>query len=311
MSGQRWFDPLRSFCNDEVALFYLARWCQKETGIGEPDLGSVDESDLRETAGKIARNLAEDGARVERLLAGDRDAIAELWRELLASAARGGGGGQAGEYADDAQQKILEVLLTGTRPSRAIQELRGGPEGPGNEYVFVSPFSFWARSVVKHLVTDAQRKLARERRGPASRPRAKPRALDSALLKRAHDALPDLLQAIGELPPAQRAAMTASLGRRDVDDTVRKRLHELAPDLFSELGPVRFASDSEIAAHLGSTPRRVASNRSEARRRLVEGEPLWELLLDALLPHRSTRGSGTAGKGEGRRAASPAARSEA
>src|SRR5439155_6942191 len=138
------------FCNDDVALFYLARWCQKQTKTSEPDLGSFDQSDLRETAGKIARNLAEDGARVERLMAGDVEAFAELRRELLASAAPGAGP-RAAEFADEARQKILEVLLIGTHPSHAVEELRAGPEGPTNEYVFVSPFSFWAKRVVKNL----------------------------------------------------------------------------------------------------------------------------------------------------------------
>jgi DNA-directed RNA polymerase specialized sigma24 family protein len=321
VSGERWFEALGPIAREacltvrppypvDVVLFYLARWCQKESRQDRPDTVSLDRAQLRESAEKIARNLTADGATIERLLAGDRDAITELRRELLASAVRGGGGGQADEYADEARQKVLEVLLTGTRPSRAIEELEHGPEGPGNEYVFVSPFSFWARSVVKNLVTDAQRKLARERQGPPSPPPRKPPALDRELLRRAHHALPDLLAAIRELPPAQRAAMAASLGRHDLDELVRDRLHELAPDLFSELGPRRFSSDDEIAEHLGSTARRVASNRSEARRRLSDSDPLWELLLDSLLPHRSTRGARRARKRKDPRAASSAARLE-
>ena len=63
MTGS-WFEPLAAFCDDDVVLFYLARWCQKQTKSAAPDPGSFDESELRETAGKIARNLAEDGARV-------------------------------------------------------------------------------------------------------------------------------------------------------------------------------------------------------------------------------------------------------
>jgi hypothetical protein len=306
---ERWFDALRPLCRDEVVLFYLARWCQKKMKSAVPALDSLDESDLRDAAQNIARNLAEDGPMVERLLAGDRAALADLWRELLASTAPLAPA-QAGEFADEGRQKIIEILLTGTRPSEAIEELRNGPEGPGNEYVFASPFSFWAKRVVKNLVYDKGREISRDHEGPPVPPRRRSRPLDRALLRRAHDALPDLLEAIRELPPAQRATMSASLVRREVDELVRERLLELGPDLFSGLAESRFSSDREIAEHLGSTPRRVASNRSEARRKLVKGEPLWKLLLDALLPHRSTGPRAAARKGRRRRIARSVSRSE-
>jgi hypothetical protein len=44
-----------------------------------------------------------------------------------------------------------------------------------------------------------------------------------------------------------------------------------------------------MAERLCSTPRRVAANRSLARRKLAERDARWELLLDQLLPHASTR----------------------
>jgi hypothetical protein len=321
LKGERWFEPLRPACRKaclaarlayppDVVLFYVARWCQKETKSAVPDLDSLDETDVHDAAQKIASNLAHDGATVERLLSADRDALAELWRELFASAALRAPA-WASDFADEGRQKILEILLTGTRPSEAVAELRSGPEGPGNEYVFVSPFSYWAKTVVKNLVRDKQREIAREYEGPPAPPRRKRRTLDRALLRQALAELPDLLEAIRELPPMQRRVMTASLVRCEVDELVRERLLELAPDLFSEFAESRFSSDRDIADHLGSTPRRVASNRSEARRKLVNGEPLWKLLLDALLPHRSTGPRSAARKGGGRRAAASVSRSEA
>jgi hypothetical protein len=96
--------------------------------------------------------------------------------------------------------------------------------------------------------------------------------------------------AVRDLPPVQRSVMVLSLSRRDLDETVRRRLHELAPDLFSEAeGGDQPGSDREIAERLGTEPHLVRANRSVARRKLARRDPAWALLLDLLLPHKTTR----------------------
>jgi hypothetical protein len=306
----RWFEGLRPVCKEaclaggaaqatDTVLFYLARWCQKRAKSDEPDLGEFEPAALRERAERIVRNLADDGPRVDRLVAGDADAFADLERLLLASA-RPRVKEAAREYADEALQKIMEVLLTGTPPSLATERLSEGPRGPGNEYVFHSPFPFWARSVVIRLIIDEHRRAARERRAlaaeatgthpqPARAPRKRARPLDQVLLREALDSLPGLVAAIRGLPDAQGKAVVMSLARPEVDELVRERLHELAPDLFAEAGAEAPSSDREIAELLGSTPQRLRSNRSLARGKLEQENPRWKLLLDHLMPHASTR----------------------
>jgi DNA-directed RNA polymerase specialized sigma24 family protein len=308
--SDRWFEALRPVCKEacldagtaqstDTVLFYLARWCQKKAKADEPDLGGFESTALRELAERIVRNLAEAGDRVERLVAGDADAFADLERLLLASA-RSRVQEAAREYAEEALQKTMEVLLTGTPPSGAAERMRDGPRGPGNEYVFHSPFEFWARTIVIRLIIDEHRRFARERRAaeaeatgthpqPARAPGRRTRPLDRDVLSDALESLPGLVAAIRELPDAQCRAMVMSLSRPEVDELVRERLHELAPDLFSETAAPGPSSDREIAAHLGTTPQRLRSNRSLARGKLEAKNARWKLLLDELMPHASTR----------------------
>ena len=295
-----WLEALRPVCKracveagspkkTDVVLFYLARWCQKKAKQNEPDLTATGDDALHDAAARTVRNLEADGRRIDRLVAGDADALSELERLLLASA-RPRAKEAAPEYAQEALQKICIVLLTGTPPSRAADALRQGPRGPANEYVFQSPFEFWARAVVIRLVIDAHRRAAREGRGPSPPASEKGASrLDSAFLKEAHDQLPALLEAIRALPPGQRLALTLALCHPDVDELVREHLHELAPDLFEKCGGRLFASDGEIAEHLGTTRQSITSNRSLGRRALAEQDSRWEALLDHLLPHKSTR----------------------
>jgi hypothetical protein len=298
--AKRWFDSLRPLCKQacldagspyapDVVLFYLARWCQKKARQAEPGLDGFEEAVFREAADRIVRNLADDGVRVMRLAAGDAAELSRLKRLLLASA-RPRAAEAAPDYAEEALQRIMIVLLTGTPPARAAHELEQGPEGPRNEYVFHAPFEFWARRVVINLVIDESRRAAREREGPApAAMRHDPQPLDRPLLIAAHEALPGMVDAIRRLPDAQRSAMVLSLSRPEVDDLVRERLHELAPDLFPHPSEGSPRSDAEIAERLDSTPRRITANRSLARRKLAERDARWELLLDHLLPHASTR----------------------
>lgn len=293
----RWYEPLRPRCEvargaarlphrSDVVLFYLARWCQKKARTLEPRITSFEQNALRETAERIARHLAEDGARVELLLTNESSqAWTDLRRELFASARSRVPEAAAAEYAKEATQKIAEVLLVGTPPSQAVAQLQAGPDGPGNEYVFDAPFTSWARTVAINLIKDDWRREARRRR-PAEPRRTS--GLGRQVIERARAALPDLLLAIRELPPKQRSVMILSLNRRGLDPAVRKRLHKLAPDLFSEAGPL-VSSDADIAERLDSIPRRVTANRSAARRKLAKHDPAWALLLDIMLPHRSTR----------------------
>ena len=291
-----WFEILRPACRRassgspypaDVLLFYVARWAQKATGQPRPEERSLEAVDVQGAIERIARNLADDGETVEALVAGDRDRWTALRRVLLASAAPRAAEA-AGDFADEALQRIAVVLLTGIPPSRAADQLSLGPEGPANEYVFQSPFEYWARAVVVHLIVDQHRREARDRHPPVPRsPRREP-SVDAATLRAAHDALPGLIQAIRALPQVQRSVLVLSLCRADVDEDVRDRLHALAPDLFSsaEKPP---ASDQAIAERLGKTAQDVRSNRSVARRKLSRMDARWAVLLDALLPHRSTR----------------------
>jgi hypothetical protein len=307
-----WHEGLRPLCADardlagtdapeETVLFFVARWCQKETGATEPDVAALHQDLLADVAARIVRNLDDDGARVDRLVAGDAGAWSELRRLLHASACTRADAA-ADEYADEALQKIAIVLLTGTPPSRAVAQLAQALEGPRNEYVFTSPFPFWARTVVINLIVDDKRRQTREREAPPVQATRKADCLDATTIGRAHEALPALLDAIGALPPVQRSVMAWTLARRGLDSIVIERLRDMAPDLFAETvdrasvagvpdtagAP---ATDADIAARLGTTARLVAANRSVVRCNLSARDPYWKLLLDVLLPHKSTRRS--------------------
>jgi hypothetical protein len=303
--GGPWFEAFRSICQQvwgtgqhayplHVLLFYLARWRQKVTGQLMPDPTAADLSEVQAMAERIARNLGDYGERVERLFGGDSGELTELRRLLLASA-----GPRCGEdapyFADEALQKIALVLLTGTPPSRAEERLSAGPNGPSNEYIFTSPFPYWAKTVVINLILDEHRRQKRRRRGETVFRKKPPNATDHGELRRALRSLPQLLEAIRTLPDAQRSVMVLSLCRRDVDELLVDHLRKNAPDMFGE-GDPRPGSDSEIAELLATTPRLVAANRSAARRKLVR-DPLLAQLLDAILPHRSTRPPGYGDQG--------------
>jgi hypothetical protein len=297
-----WHERLRPLCADacpvagsgapvETVRFFVARWCQKETGVPEPDIAALDYGRLADIAARVVRNLDDDGPRVERLVAGDAGAWTEL-RRLLYASAHSRTGAAAGDYADEALQKIAIVLLTGTPPSQAVRQLAEAIEGPCNEYIFTSPFPFWARTVVINLIVDDRRRQTRERAAPhglqGPHIAQKPPCLDAATLERAQQALPALLAAVRELPRVQRSVMVLTLARRDLDPIILERLRELAPDLFDHAEDGTVGSDHDIAERLGTTPHLVAANRSAARCKLAARDPYWKLLLDMLLPHRST-----------------------
>jgi hypothetical protein len=292
----RWFEGLRSACEAacapesgfgaEVVLFYAARWCQKRARAAEPDPAPFRE-EAPAVAARIVRNLGMDGARLDRLFEGDRREWTSLRRLLLASAAARVPH-TAGENADEALSKIAVVIFTGTPPSRAVQRLAEGPEGPGNEYIFISPFENWARAVVINHIIDEVRRAKRDRRlGEKADPGGAP-DVDPGALAWARDSLKALISAIEALPRTQRSVMVASLCRQDVDEAVHDELHEIAPELFVH-GDDRPSSDGEIARTLGTTAHRLAANRSAARRKLARQDAMWGLILDGMLPHRSTK----------------------
>jgi hypothetical protein len=298
--GQHWYELLRPVCEEacdragtrygaDVVLFYTARWCQKESRAAEPDLAAFDPGELRTTAAKIAAHLEADGPLVERLVdsAGDSAAWTTLRGELRASVRRYAPD-QAHELADEALQKVAEVLLSGTPPSLAAERLADGPEGPANEFVFRATFVPWARRIAINHAIDELRRAGREPPLPPSETGPAPR-VDRAVLEQARAALPALLDAVRQLPGKQREVMVASLSRSGLDPIAREHLCTLAPDLFRSTATDPGGSDAEIAAALGTTRRLVAANRSVARRKLARANPLWAVLLDALLPHRSTR----------------------
>ena len=89
-----WHDRLRPLCADacdvadagarseaavDTVLFFVARWCQKETGVPEPDAAALDRYQLADVAAHVVRNLAGDGDRVDRLVAGDADQRWPFW----------------------------------------------------------------------------------------------------------------------------------------------------------------------------------------------------------------------------------------
>lgn len=293
-----WYRPIIQTCEDactaagssldpRVVTFYTARWCQKQAKDPEPDLAALGTDSLRESAARIVQHLTDDGALVERLVAGDADSWTELRRQLFASA-RSRAPAEAAHHADEALQKIAILLLTGTPPSRAPGRLIEGPEGPGGEYIFTSPLSLWARKVAINLIIDEKRRAASLRTGPRVRASSGGERIDMTTLRRAYEALPSLLDAVRTLPPVQRSVMVTTLARGALDPEVKTHLRKLAPDLFSHDGDMSVRDDADIAACLGTTARLVAANRSAARCRLAARDPAWALLLDALMPHRST-----------------------
>lgn len=272
----------------DSVLFYLTRWCQKKWGGTEPDDIEIEPDALPLMADKIARNLAQDGALVDLLYEGDLHAVTALHAILRGSAWRRASE-RANEFAEEALQKIAEVLLTGTPPSRVPERLAGGVDGPGNEYIFHSPFEFWARQVVINMIVDEERRAARLRDpAPVIRTTKKGEVLDPDVMRKACAALPGLLDAIRGLPRKQKAVMKLSLWRDDTNELLREHLLERAPDLFAGADPPT-RSDTDIADRLGSTPQRIRANRSAARRKLATTDPRWALLLDMLLPHRTTK----------------------
>jgi RNA polymerase sigma factor (sigma-70 family) len=305
---------------EDAVLFYLARWCQKkarrvepERASKSPDLRLFKYKELSDAANAIASNLAADGKRIEILYAPSKIEYEELRSELLVFARRYRVK-NAWHYAEDARQKVETIVLTGTRPTctscmlerRRLArpgrpECRGcqlelGVEGPSNEYVFRAPFAAWACTIVRHLIVDdvRQRRLLNRWRWDLAlideAHYASSYDDDDALLDLADALLKQMLKAVGKLPPRQKSVMILSMCRADVDDLLHKRLHRLAPGL---LGGVkhkhckRFASDEEIAKHLGTTARNVASTRSVARKKLARRNASWGEILDIILPHAS------------------------
>jgi hypothetical protein len=298
------WDPTLKFVNERVVLFYLARWCQKEARTLKPDLGEFSDEELADTAQNIAANLRRDGERIELLVAKNGDEWTKLLRELVACTSRHAPSGRAADLAGDALLKVTKVLLGGTKPSCASCRLNGNapqrPEcercsrkrcidGPSNEYVFQSPFAGWAGTIANNIVCDCWRRGLQKPK--PLRSKRTPRRSKGGWCKEMEADLPALLEAIDRLAGRkQRSVMVLSLSRSDIDPKAYKPMRRLAPPkLFSEVGSERFESDKAVAEHLESTPRRVGSNRSAARRKLCEQNPRWEVLLDVLLPHSSTR----------------------
>jgi hypothetical protein len=289
-----WYEQLRPLCEEVsraapsryrpgVVLFYLARWFQKKTQSDAPRVDELGREMTRKTALEIARNLVADGETVERLVGGDAEAWNDL-SDLLLRTAVWRLPASADELVDSTRKKIAVILLTGTPPSQAAARLLEGPEGPSNEYLFTSPFRNWARAIVIHEIIDETRRIARQR-APHQPRRNAAKRVPREKLAAALGTLPDLLQAIDELPGVQRTVMTLTLSRNAEVYEAVQRVH---PGLL-EVADSRPASDTEIAAYLGTTPHRVAANRSAARRKLVGRDPGWEILLDELMPHATTR----------------------
>jgi len=297
--GERWFEALRPACKEaclavescyatDVVLFYVARWCQKTSDSPAPSTETLAQDELEDVPIRIVGNLEDDGSRVDLLVEGDAEEWTALRRVLIASAGPRVGRA-AGDYADEGLSNIAIVLLTGTPPSRAAEALARGPHGPSNEYVFSSPFPYWAKTIVINLIKDDKKKEKRELEGPKIHAPKHTPQLDPSKLREACDALPGLLDAIRELPPVQRSVLISTLSRRGLDGLVLDRLHELAPDMFGETELGTVSTDADMAERLGTTSRLVAANRSVARRKLAKRDRAWALLLDVLLPHRSTR----------------------
>jgi len=321
-----WYGPLRkpaikaflrhpSRYGEDAVLFYLARWCEKSPrrknpgqASQPPNLHSFTQKELAGVADEIASNLAADGEQVEHFFALDRIEYDKLRGELLATARRYTRWNTE-DYADDAMQKVAEIVLTGTRPlctgcklSRRRQkrlecwgcERKLGVDGPNNEYVFEAPFLPWIRTVARHLVFDDMR-----RRSLWMRWRRDLMLVDEerylrsfydneARIEMAEIILEEMLKKIERLPKRQKSVMILSLCRADVNDLLHERLHLLAPGLLGEvINHKRFASDEEIAEHLGTTARNVASTRCAARKKLAGRNPLRREALNVVLPHRS------------------------
>src|SRR3972149_6043449 len=119
--GERWFEALRSACKEaclavessyetDVALFYVARWCQKTSNSPTPSTEALAQDGLDEAPVRIVDNLEDDGSRVDLLVDGDAEEWTVLRRVLIASAGPRVGPA-AGDYADEGRSHIAVVLL--------------------------------------------------------------------------------------------------------------------------------------------------------------------------------------------------------
>lgn len=320
-----WYEPLRAYTKErskehpsyeeDVVLFYLARWCQKKAHKSEPDeatpppdLRLFGEKKLAEVAGEITRNLAADAGQVEDVFTLDQRKYDELKLALIRYA-KHCAVRNAEQYADEALLKALPLVTAGTRPScagcklgcrRRMRpeclgcKLEPGLRGPSNEYVFQTSFLAWILTIIRHLSADDARRrelllrrkwdlIVAEEAGYAS-----PLPDIDAHRDEAYDVVEGMLKRIAKLPFMQRSVMALSMCRTDVDDAVHEQLHGLAPRLLGKaIRHRRFASDRDIAAHLGISPRNVATTRGIARKKLATIDPRWGEILDYILPHRS------------------------
>jgi len=320
-----WYEQLRDYTKEtskkhpsyeeDVVLFYLARWCQKKAHKSEPDAATpppdlrlFGEKKLTEVAGEITRNLAADAGQVENVFTLDQrkyDALKlALLRYAKHCAVR-----NAEQYADEALLKALPFVTAGTRPSCAGCKLgcrrRMRPEclgcklvpglrGPSNEYVFQTSFLAWLLAVIRNLIADEarQRELLLKRSWDLlldhEARQASPLSDIDEHRDEAYDVVEEMLQWVRNLPSMQRSVMVLSMCRADVDDVVHDELHRRAPRLLGgATRHRRFASDRDIAAHLGTTPGNIATNRGIARMKAAKIDPRWGEILDRILPHRS------------------------
>jgi tetratricopeptide (TPR) repeat protein len=193
---------------------------------------------------------------------------------------------------DGAIESVLLSVMAGVTPAEAAADepLRVDQPLPDTPpYLFLSSVDDWIRVLAVRAVVDDKLRRAGSRLDAGSA---------QVIRERGRSIAVRLLEEIATLPRMQREAVVLSVWRSD-----RRWLKEMLLDLarsaslaisIKELFPLNvdesLDSDREIAAYITGEEERgganVAANRSVARRKLVEANPMFGPLLSSMLPYR-------------------------
>lgn len=275
-----------------IDRYYLASWASCRTGSKtDAATGKVelDRDELLVVTTQLPANLSDD-EQLSRLRVLD----GAVWRATVETVRC-----VVGQRDDDllgALEGIAFEVLGSMLPTEVAMTLgdqdgiRLPPPAPG--FLFVSRLDEWVAFVAARSKVDRDMQVARDER---------------RIIKDARVALSDLFRAIGALPERQRISLTLAIWRGDQPPAANQVLIDIAETLAEQgaiksrvalfpLGPAeRLASDRQIAEWLVArdggtmTAQNVAANRSLARKRLVESNPAFGPLLDAMLPYRKSR----------------------
>jgi len=283
----------RTLSTSRVDAWYLRTWARLSARDGVPRL---DRGELRGGATFIATHLARDGERLDALIRLDANAwlyaITEIRKAL----------GARSSILDTAIESVLLSIMASITPAEAAAKDQPAMDQPLPDtppYLFLSSIDDWIRLLtVRALVDDDVRRSGSSLNADSAR----------VIRERGRSIAVRLVEEIAKLPRLQREAVALSAWRSD-----RPWLKEMLLDLargasldisIKELFPLEIYesldSDREIAAYITGEAERgganVAANRSVARRKLVEANPMFGPLLSSMLPYRKGIAAGANGK---------------